>query len=134
MNIKQIENKIRRAVKRAQKNGFKIIAGDFGVHVFQRFTNDYTQFRVVPRSVSGKCICPIGALILGKDVDAKIAEDLCINKAIVVASSLLGKKLDWVSSFVDGFDGCTHLKNASYTVPSAYNLGTKFRKETFKTA
>lgn len=116
MNIKQIETKIRRAVKRAQKNGIKIVAGDFGVYIKQnRFINNKRN-----------CVCPLGAVLIGKTVKDSF-DDLCPNSC--AEGQILGKSKNWVASFVDGFDRCSHMYRASYTIKSAHNLGKKFRKE-----
>lgn len=138
MNIKQIENKIRRAVKRVEKNGMRIDAGAYGTKfvkvsdrsIYQIVIADWDYLDVVLVDTL-KCLCPIGACLLGKKVNfSKTAQKTkWIATENYVAAKLFQKNTSWINSFTNGFDGCYHLKHASYIVPSAYKLGLKFRKE-----
>lgn len=129
MNIKQIENKIRRAIKRAQKNGIKIISGDYGVKFHQIWMYDFTKYKIILEKYDdGKCLCPIGACLIGKEVKILTDTERAYPESYIV-SKMFGKSPEWVWAFVNGFDGCDHLQNTSTKIKSAFNLGKKLRKE-----
>jgi len=102
-----IEQTIRQGVEKAKQNGFTLVHQDWG-------------------SLTHKCACPMGCVILQADPTNDILEDA--PQASIVAATILHVSDAWVDSFTAGFDD-EEDTSPTHHIKAAWELGQKFRQE-----
>lgn len=74
-----------------------------------------------------KCTCAMGCVLLADtDENADLLDDP--SEAAEAAANILGVKQDWITSFIDGYDGNGTSKGAE--VPEAWLMGQEVAAET----
>lgn len=102
MNNQERKQKILQDIARAEKDGFTVIADDWG-------------------NQDMRCSCPLGCVNLSNGTRPEDQFDGGVR-------SLLDVDDNWIQSFIDGFDGNGQADGSR--VPEAWMMGQEIRQET----
>jgi hypothetical protein len=92
MNKAQLKQRIIEAIRAAQARGYVIKTGSWGVNGHGRV-----------HEAESTCLCPMGAVILGKEKRFK-NDPLFSDEKAANAALELGASVEFVQAFISGFD------------------------------
>jgi hypothetical protein len=106
MTNQEIKDKILQSIADTQKQGYTLVCDEWG-------------------STVSKCACAFGCVLVSYGM---VLDSSPKTKDLEEVSKMLNVSLDWIYSFIDGFDGNGFEQAA--TIPDAWLLGQEIRQQT----